>query len=147
MKKGQVEALGILVAIILILLVATFALGIILQKKTTTNTERTQYLANNIVGVWLSTTLCESYDVREAIVACYLEQDACGTDACELIETVQQNIIQTIDSKIGYTLNVIDEEQEKRIVPEKNRGDCQETVSAQEQYVDDNIVVRFSLCE
>lgn len=150
MKKGQTEAFGMLVVVVLILLLITFVVGFMITRGSFANeSKRVQYLANNFVNSWVGTTICEDAIVREALINCYIDPEikSCGENSCEIATGVAQDMISGLDLNGGYSLIVFEDgfDDEPFLFLEKS-GRCGEKVTSQVQQISEDVFVKLTIC-
>ena len=146
MKKGQADAIGILVIIVLLFLVLTFVFAIYINSQEDNGERRLQNVANNFANTWIGVTLCDGVDVGEALENCAIGDtiQVCGDSACELAKQSALSIQSSVDPRYGYTLQVLDNE--FPIIDEKSSGKCLEKISSDKVIVNQDLYVKYSLC-
>ena len=87
MKKGQIEMVGLLVIVVLIVIIALFAFGYMLRKGPSGVNEFNSIKANNLMNALTKTSVCEPGEIMEDImVACCENRDMCryalGGEVC-----------------------------------------------------------------
>ncbi|MAG50336.1 hypothetical protein CL621_01685 [archaeon] len=100
MKKAQVEIFGLLIIVILITIIAIFALRFFLY--TGGESERNQdVIANNLLNALLKTTMCEK-SLSDVMVDCYNGLNSCDSENCKTY----------IVSEIKFIINKLDIKEE-----------------------------------
>ena len=106
MKKGQMEILGLAIAVVLILVAVTFAVRFLMAESPTDYRKKfvSKELASNMVNTFLKTTAadCSNLDMTELLQNCAeLRSITCenGEDTCSYAEsTAKQIFSQTLDA-------------------------------------------------
>ncbi len=139
LKKGQVEIVGLVIIVLLIVSISIlflyFKAG---QQDTAVDDREMELRANQLRSSLLQTTLCEDVNVKEELIACSSGFSLCSS--CEESHDVVKNIIElSLDERIGYEFN---------LDPDLSftRGNCYEKIAAAEQPLSQNVKVSLSLC-
>lgn len=100
MKKAQVEIFGLLIIVILITVIAIFALRFTLYSREESE-RNTEVIANNLLNALLKTTICEK-SLSDTIVDCYNGINYCDSENCKTY----------IISELGFIINELDIKEE-----------------------------------
>lgn len=102
MRKGQIEIIGLVIVVIILVLGALFYVWLAGKEKPNTANEvvlETSY-ASNLLSAVLNVKICnETKQVKEAIVSCFNEEELCDKDACNLVSEEVNKIISEITVK------------------------------------------------
>jgi len=98
MKRAQVEIFGLLIIVILITVIAIFALRFALYTREEMP-RSLDVIANNLLNALLKTTMCEE-SLSSILIKCYNNLDPCGAENCkEHISSEIRSIISKLDMK------------------------------------------------
>ena len=102
MKKGQMEMIGLVIVVVLIIIGGMFYITFSLRGKDKTQ-EQDQHLqsiqANNLVNAIVKIKICENKSVGEAIVLCDTNKQICGENACDFVKNEIERIIQSFSNE------------------------------------------------
>jgi flagellin-like protein len=102
MRKGQIEIIGLLIVVVLIVIGALFYVKFALltpdddfQKLHSDSID-----SNNLINAILNVKVCENtIKIKDGIVACANNEVICDQDACGLVEEGINTIFETIGDK------------------------------------------------
>lgn len=89
-KRSQIEIMGLLIIVILLILIGVIFVRFSLSEKPNTMAEiRTNIKITNLLTAITHTTLCGRYSFSDAIIYCYTtnNDDLCGQPSCTFIRT------------------------------------------------------------
>ena len=105
MKKAQVEIMGLIIIVIILVFIAIFALSFIIKPKQA-NEDIIKVQANALRSSLLKTNLCKDVDVKDEIENCIDGYHSCME--CDKLKIEIDKIIRSsLDNNYGYNL-VID---------------------------------------
>ena len=140
MKKAQMETMGLVIIVILLVFIAIFALPFIIKERSKALDDNyMQLFSNNLRSVVLNTNICGSATVKDEILNCKFESPVCLS--CSELGGVIGDIIEgslgSLEGKINYKFSVDGLE----IV----EGVCDEKIVSSKAFIDD-IEVKLELC-
>ena len=103
--KGQIETLGLLVIVILLVFIGIFALKFMaFDNKKVVDESFYSVKANNLLNAIQKASICDE-NMEKAIVACFEENSFCGrTDVCSFVEEEINKIIdESLEEDISFT--------------------------------------------
>ena len=132
MKKGQIETMGLVIIVILLVFIAIFALSFMIKPKQESE-DILKLKANALRSSLLKTNLCEGVTVKDELESCN-DYSLCF-DSCDYLEGEVVKIIKGSLEKEKYYFKYKDIE----------LGNCVEKITAVSQNIggDD---VEFALC-
>jgi len=102
MKKGQMEMIGLVIVVVLIIIGGLFYITFSLKGKDNTK-EQDQHLqsitANNLVNALIKIRICENKSVGQAIALCDVNEQLCGENACDFVKKEVEGIISSVTDK------------------------------------------------
>jgi hypothetical protein len=108
MKKGQLEAIGLV--IIVILIIAALLIFLVLSSRPQADKYTTTLLqtkANNLRNSILKTTISQDCNIKEEIINCVeLQTSKCSTDCSKVKDTILSVMPKALDEKDGYELTI-----------------------------------------
>lgn len=99
-KKAQIEMMGLLIIVILIVVGVFFYVSFVLNKPSEipkTNVESIQ--ARNLMNAVMNIQICENVTMKEAVVLCDRNELLCNEDSCRYIEENINNIVGDLIKK------------------------------------------------
>lgn len=126
LKKGQIEIIGLVIIVLLILFIVIFALSFYLSKQepATLTFKALEIKANNLRNAVLKTTLCSGTTIKDEIESCYYGESICFTD-CNIIKQKIKNLIDySIEENYNFTVK------NNEILFEITKESCEEKASA-----------------
>jgi hypothetical protein len=145
--KGQMESLGLVIVVIIIVIAGTFAIVLINKNKGDNGQE--SYLttnANNLRESLLKTELCEQGSIGDEINACNAGESVCF-ERCNMVE-LKKKMKNVVEKSIGKELNY-----EVRVAysnPDDSfsvlRGECKSKVTSAPQYTLSGAEIKVILC-
>ena len=147
MKKGQIEMMGLVIIVILIVIGGLFYLRFgILGKRSNIEVSNTQNIqAINLINALMNTQICGNETVKQTIIACSNGKEiGCSTDPCNYLE---QNLVTIIDlaTDFNYKLFIT-----KNDVTIKEIGTCSQGITSPKYTFTDQGSVyesHFMLCK
>lgn len=126
LKKAQIEMIGLVIIVLLILFIAIFALSFYLssQKPATTTFKALEIKANNLRNALLKTTLCSTTTIKDEIESCYFGESICFDDCNIIKQKIKELIDYSIEENYNFTIK------NNEIFFEISNGSCEEKVSA-----------------
>jgi|SRR3989344_6317785 len=117
MKKGQIEMIGLVIVVLLLVIGGLLYLKFgVLDKKEAKNevTLESAYVVNTLTAI-RNVNVCESSPVKmqQAINACINEENICGTEACEFIKSKMEEIMVSIGISKQYKYSLYLEKKSK----------------------------------
>lgn len=103
--KGQIETLGLLVIVILLVFIGIFALRFMsFDNKKVVDEGFYSVKANNLLNAIQKASVCGT-NMEKAIVACFEESSFCGrTDVCGFVEEeVSKIIYESLEEDVSFT--------------------------------------------
>lgn len=146
MKKAQLEAVGLVVIVILIIA----GLLIFLMLSTSPQTDKytstlLQTKANNLRNTILKTTLSPNCNVEDEIISCIQTQTpVCLSDCSKVRDMLLTSISKTLDEKDGYELSITSSANQSFL--KANRYDYPNCISASTSNLRDDIDFNLKLC-
>ena len=126
MKRGQVEMIGLVVVVMLIVIAALFYVKYgILDKKPKSDIVLEQSFTSNLLNSLLNVGVCdEKIKMDEAIISCFNEQNWCASKNCDDLKNEIKDIINLVGLKKfkNYSVWVEDKGEEKYFVTGCNSG-------------------------
>src|SRR3989338_7167198 len=100
MKKGQIEMMGLVIIVILLVFGGLLFVKFGLQREaprqeTTIQTAQTYHLLNAVLKI----EICPQITLKKAIDACNENQKICNQEACQVVESQITKIVQEISYK------------------------------------------------
>ncbi|MBT3985339.1 hypothetical protein HOD38_01300 [archaeon] len=110
MKKGQMEILGFMVIILLIIMGIIFYIKFMPDDSGTSSIQETEMHleVSNMLDVIRLQTVCESTQMDDVIKTCMSGGFECGQDACELMQEQMALITNTYGWEEGVYMFYID---------------------------------------
>jgi len=136
MRKGQNEAIGLVVIVILIVVIGLF--GIRFYAASNKQDERNEFYstkANNLVNAVLKASVCDR-DMEEAITACCENMDFCEQDACTFVE-----------KEVGKMLKSLGEETKFEVKSCFSVGSCNYGISSSTFLVNNGYEASVIICK
>lgn len=97
---GQVEIIGLVVVVIIIVIGVLFYIGFGLKKAPQKESSIEIGYASNLLSSVLNVQVCNNTkQISEAIVACFNDQQICDMDACDYVKSETKVIMDRIDIK------------------------------------------------
>jgi len=126
MKKAQMEVIGLVIIVILILVgVLMFVRFVVLAPQSSQKTTIESLEANNLLSALLKTTICE-ISVLDAIKECQQATTICNQNACTYTEDKIQEIMEaSLDVKTDYKIEVLTNNN-----PLFNLGSCERGINS-----------------
>ncbi len=114
MKKGQIEIMGLLIVVILIIMAAMFYVKfVVLAKKPVDQTSRQNIQATNLINAIMNLRVCDNtVTIKDSLILCGNKEPVCNEqDSCKYIEDQLVPIIDlTLDYKHSFYVKKGDEE-------------------------------------
>src|SRR3989344_6633814 len=148
-KMGQMEIVGLMVVVIIIIIGALFYLkfGILHQEQDNTDLSIEQSYTINWLNSILNVNVCNNtISYKSSLIECYNDGNVCGESACDYLKSESNNIINSIGLKEykNYTFWIQSGEDIKFI-----ENECKIGVKADEVILSDNgdeYTVNFRIC-
>lgn len=146
MKKAQLEAIGLVIIVILIIV----GLLIFLMLSTSPQTDKytptlLQIKANNLRNALLKTTLSPDCNVEDEVISCIQTQSpVCLSDCSQVRNMILTSISKTLDEKDGYELLITSSANQSFL--KTNRYDFTNCISASSSNLKDDIDFNLKLC-
>ena len=150
-KKGQIEIMGLMVVVILIIVGGLFYIkyGVLGGKKEATDSSIEQAYSIGLLNALLNVKVCEEAQIRvgDGLVKCYEGgQEICSQEACEYLKGQMKDIIGSVGLKNykSYSFWI-----EKSGEPKNLFEDCKTGVKTDEVIIADNneeYTVNFRIC-
>jgi hypothetical protein len=138
MKKAQIEIMGLVIIVVLLVFIAVFSLPFIIKEKSKAlNEDYLQLYANNLRSVVLNTNLCDSGNVMDEIISCYYGAPICLEDCNDIEDKIREIIESSLDEKINYKFTI-----DEMIV---SNGECTEKVTSSKAFIEER-EVKVELC-
>ncbi len=102
--KGQIETLGLLVIVILLVFIGIFALKFMsFDDRKVVDESFYSVKANNLLNAIQKATVCD-INMEKAIIACFEENSFCGrADVCTFVEEEINKIIdESLEEKVSF---------------------------------------------
>ncbi len=119
MKSGQVEMIGLVIVVVLLVLGALFYAGLALGRNPVKK-EATLEVAyiNNLLNAMLNVKVCdETWQFSDEIVACFNGEDLCGENSCEFLKSEIDKVMAAVGLKGLRTYYLwIESENEKKVI-------------------------------
>ena len=94
MKRGQIETIGLLIVVILIIFMGLFALMFMSKGERKTDESFYSVKANNLLNAIQKASVCNE-DLESGIVYCIENKEFCGqSDACDVVKVEIEKIIE-----------------------------------------------------
>ena len=106
MRRGQIEMIGLMVIVLILIIVALFFLRFSLRSDSFEDDTLLSLKANNLVNAIKKVTDCGK-PFEEAIIACCQEENFCGNPSCEHVTDTINSITSNMEEKVSFsaTLN------------------------------------------
>jgi len=119
MKNGQIEMIGLVMVVILIVISALLYLkfGILGKKEVKQETTiETSYVINTLTAL-TNIQICESNPIKfkDVVSACLNQQNICETEACNYLKTQTEIIMGSIGISNKYKYSLFIEKENNRI--------------------------------
>lgn len=147
MNKGQIEIMGLLIVVILIVMGAMFYVKfVVLAKKPVDQTSKQNIQATNLINAIMNIRVCDNtVTIKESFTLCGNNEPVCNEqNSCKYIQDQLVPIIDsTLDFKYSFYVKKIDEE----IIKIENCGD-EATASPSYTFSDKGTIYEayFMLC-
>ena len=125
MKKAQIEIVGLLIVVILIVLGGIFYLKFaVLNKKPVEQTSRQNIQATNLINALMNIRLCDNkFTMKESLILCGNKELLCDEDACNYIK----DQLKLIDDNIDYKHSFYVKKDQDKII---NIEGCEEGIAS-----------------
>ncbi|HIH26069.1 hypothetical protein J4476_03950 [Candidatus Woesearchaeota archaeon] len=148
-KMGQMEIVGLMVVVIIIIIGALFYLkfGILHQEQDNTDLSIEQSYTINWLNSILNVNVCNNtISYKSSLIECYNDGIVCNESACDYAKTESSNIINSIGLKDyrNYSFWIQSGDDLKHI-----NNECKTGVKADEVILSDNgdeYTVNFRIC-
>ena len=140
MKKGQVEIMGLVIVVILLVFISIFALGFIIKPRENNIDDVLKLKANSLRSSLLKTTLCGNVNVQDEIENCIDNYHEC-LDCNVLKDEISKMIERSIEPGENYNLVISIDEQTTFI----SINNCSESINSVSQTLR-NGKVEIGLC-
>lgn len=109
MRKAQIEVMGLVVVVVVILFAAILFLRIYLASDFSFSDDSflLSAKANNLANTIKGLDVCNS-NMQEAIIACCIGESFCGREACGFVSEVVSNVVNLTFSSEGVNLLIKD---------------------------------------
>ena len=149
MRKGQMEIVGLMVVVIIIIIGALFYLkfGILHKEQENTDLSIQQSYTINWLNAISNVNICNNtISYKDSLIECYNDGIVCGENACGYIKSESDNIIHSIGLKDykNYSFWIQKGDDVKYLTYE-----CKTGVKADEILLDTNgeeYTINFRLC-
>lgn len=139
--KGQIETMGLVIVVILLVFLAMFALPFIIKEKSKALDDNyLQLVSNNLRSSVLNTNICGAATVKEEILNCEADFPICLSDCSELpifIRGILDNSLESFKGSVDYVFIAGD--------LEINSGECFEKIVSSKAFIDD-VEASVELC-
>ena len=148
-KRGQMEIVGLMVVVILIIIGAIFYLKFGILHKETDNTDLSieQSYTINWLNAILNVNICNNtISYKNSLIECYNEGTVCNENACSYTKGESNNIIKSIGLKDyrNYSFSIQKGEDVKYL-----NNECKSGVKADEIVLSNNgdeYTINFRIC-
>lgn len=114
MKKGQIEIIGLLVVVVLIVVGALLYVKFALLTTDDNSYQRMHSLSidsNNLISGLLNIKVCDgNYKISEAVLACSVNEPVCDQNACEFLKEEIISIFSVLEVE-NYSFYVLEGEE------------------------------------
>ncbi len=103
LRKSQVEMFGLVIIVILIVIIALFAIKFALRPKVEEKPVKLGLIANNLLNAIVKANICNDKSFDDALIACGNKVPLCDNEACSLVKKE----LEMVMSKFGYNYKFI----------------------------------------
>ncbi len=142
MAKGQIESIGLVLVVALIILILVIALPFILKSNENKDDSLLSLKADAVRNSVLNYNRCEDVSIREEIVNCESDSPECEKNCEELWDEVDEMIDSVLEPNIAYELDV----ESSNSVKIGDISSCLNRFSSASHPLSGNIRVKVELC-